>query len=82
MSIFNQDYANNYEDADIEAIFHKEKFKINVTDDDISFLKTMFDKSHDIKINNVKDYTKFIASFRRQFQKKIPTYLLYFLHRG
>ncbi len=76
--IFSQDYANNYEDADIEAIFHKEKFKIDLSDADIADIKAALIKSHDYNINSTKDYTRFIA---KELHSRFPKTELIHVYR-
>lgn len=67
--MFNNKFANNYTLPDIESIFNKERFKNDITSSELELMKTVFDQSEFININNEKDYTKFINILSKRFNK-------------
>jgi len=67
--MFQSRYANNYDINDIESIFNKERFKIIITKDDLELMKSVFDESHKVILNNSLDYVKFINVLSKRFNK-------------
>lgn len=58
--MFNPDFANNYDAYDIENIFDKEMFRINITDDELKLMKDTFIKSLNFDFDSHQSYMKFM----------------------
>ena len=58
--MFNPDFANNYDVSDIESIFDKEMFRINITDEELKLMKDTFIKSLNFNFDSHQAYMKFI----------------------
>lgn len=70
MEVFNPEFANNYELADIESIFDSDMNNIKLTDTDLTIMQDLFNKSHEREFKSCKDYEKFIPNaIRSQYNK-------------
>lgn len=58
--MFSPKFAKTYSQDDIEGIFTKEMFKIDISDEEMQLMKATFNKSHTIKFNSHSDYIKFM----------------------
>ena len=58
--MFNPKFASNYTISDIELPFNKEIFSINITDEELELIKSVFIKAQSIKFNSNEDYMKFM----------------------
>ena len=70
MEVFNPEFANNYEVADIESIFASDMNNIKLTEKDLELMDELFNKSHERVFTSNKDYEKFIPNaIRSQYNK-------------
>ena len=70
MEVFSPEFANNYELTDIESIFDNDMNNIKLTEQDLTIMEGLFNKSHERTFTSNKDYEKFIpSSIRSQYNK-------------
>ena len=67
--MFSSSFANNYESADIDRIFNKENFHINISEDELDIMKNVFIKSHAYSITTNAEYIKFM---NKEIHNRIP----------
>ena len=58
--MFNQKFAKTYTPADIEGVFNKEIFRIDISNEELELMKSVFIKAQSITFDSNQTYMKFM----------------------